>query len=294
MRCGIIGCGYVGTELAWQLATNGHEVIGVRRSCSGVTKLQDSGYQAIQADVTDADSLNALPPVDCIVYAVSPGRTDDQTAKDVYHTGLKNTLQQVLQSTDPPNRFFYTSSTGVYGNHDGDWVDESTGLEPTSDRQAVLIDAETMVFEQTNPTTTSGTIIRLGGIYGPNRHRLQSYLDGPVTTRYTNLIHREDAAGIIRFLIETHQGQDEIVNGVDDSPVSKWDIAQWIAESRGETPPKKQSISDRLQTIDNPVRRDRIAANKRCSNKKLLEFGYQYKYPTYRDGYADIITSYSS
>lgn len=294
MKCGIIGCGYVGTELAWQLTTNGHDVIGVRRTQSGVTQLQEAGYQAMRADVTDTDSLRSLPSVDIIVYAVSPGRTGEQTAQDIYQTGLVNTLQYVLQDDDQPNRFFYTSSTGVYGNHDGEWVDETTALEPTGNRQEILIDAETTVLEHTSSTDTSGTIIRLGGIYGPTRYRLQSYLDGPVTTRYSNLIHRDDAAGIIRYLTETNQGQDEILNAVDNCPVTKWEIANWIAETRGETPPAKQSIAERLQSVENPVRRERIAADKRCSNKKLREFGYRFKYPTFRDAYADITTGYSS
>jgi nucleoside-diphosphate-sugar epimerase len=294
MKCGIIGCGYVGTELAWQLTTNGHDVVGVRRSQSGVSQLQDAGYQAVQADVTDPDSLHVFPSVDIIVYAVSPGRTGNQTAQDVYQTGLENTLQYFLQEDNPPRRFFYTSSTGVYGNHDGNWVDESTTIEPVGDRQAILIDAEETIFEHTNATDTTGTVIRFGGIYGPNRGRLQSYLEGPVTDRYTNLIHRDDAAGIIRYLIETSQCHDDIVNGVDDSPVSKWEIARWIAATRGENPPEKQTIADRLESIDTPVRRERIAANKRCSNEKLLKFGYRYKYPTFRDGYTDIIDSYFS
>lgn len=294
MKCGIIGCGYVGTELAWQLATNGHEIIGVRRSRDGVTQLQDAEYDAIQADVTDPDSLQAIPSVDTVVYAVSPGRGTDQTAEDVYFTGLKNTLEHVVEAGDPPDRFVYTSSTGVYGNHDGGWVDESTDIDPVGDRQELLLAAETTVLERTNSNRTSGSIIRFGGIYGPNRFRLQSYLDGPVTTRFTNLIHRDDAAGIIRYLCETNQARGEIVNGVDNSPISKWEIARWIAESRGETPPGKQSIADRLESVERAVRRERIAADKRCSNEKLRALGYRYKYPTFRDGYADIIDGYSS
>lgn len=294
MKCGIIGCGYVGTELAWQLTTNGHDVVGVRRTQSGVTQLQNAGYQAVRADVTDADSLRVLPSLDIIVYAVSPGRTEEQTAKDIYHTGLLNTLQHALQDDDPPDRFFYTSSTGVYGNHDGEWVDENTALEPTGDRQEILIEAETAVRDHTTSSNTSSTIIRLGGIYGPTRHRLESYLDGPVTTRFSNLIHRDDAAGIIRYLTETNQGQDETLNAVDNCPVTKWEIANWIAETRGETPPTKQPIAERLQSVENPVRRERIAADKRCSNEKLREFGYRFKYPSFRDGFSDIISGYSS
>lgn len=291
MKCGIIGCGYLGIELAWQLATNGHQVVGVRRSPDGVEDLRDAGYQGIRSDVTDPDTLGEIPAVDVVIYMVSPGRSGDQSAEDVYQRGLENTIRHFCRHS-VPDRFIYVSSTGVYGDHDGGWVTESTEIEPSSDRQKLLLDAESLVFELTSDVDTRGTVIRLAGLYGPHRYRLRSYLRGPVLTRYSNLIHRDDAAGIIRYLIESNQGEDEVILGVDNLPVSKWKIAAWISEAMGEEPPGKQSIEDRLQSEKNSTSRARIGANKRCSNEKLLELGYRYKYRTFREGYSDIINSY--
>jgi len=75
MRVAILGCGYVGLELGRQLAARDHEPIGVRRSDEGVARIEDAGFDAVQADVTDRESLAAVPDIDAIVFAASmPGR----------------------------------------------------------------------------------------------------------------------------------------------------------------------------------------------------------------------------
>ena len=114
MRVAILGCGYVGLELARQLGS-AHDVVGVRRSTSGLDAVADAGADAVQADVTDAASLGAVPDVDAVVFAASSGRGDIEAARSVYVEGLRTVVETFGARDSPPDRLVYTSSTGVYG-----------------------------------------------------------------------------------------------------------------------------------------------------------------------------------
>ena len=86
MRVAILGCGYVGLELARQLSD--HEVVGVRRSETGLAAVEAAGAEPVRADVTDADDLAAVPDVDAVVFAASSGGQGAETARRVYVDGL--------------------------------------------------------------------------------------------------------------------------------------------------------------------------------------------------------------
>lgn len=293
MDVAILGCGYVGLELGCQLTESGHRAIGVRRSEEGLEAIEDAGFAAVQADVTDADSLDAVPDVDAVVFAASSGGRDAEAARGVYVEGLRTAIEMFGAREDAPERFVYTSSTGVYGDHGGDWVDEETPLNPTTDKTEVLAEAERVAREETAELGMDGTVARLAGIYGPDRTRLERYLEGPVTEGYLNMIHRDDAAGAIRFLLESDLGRGEVVLVVDDEPVSKWEFADWLADECGMSRPSKQTTEERLAAGDLSERvRRRLVTSKRCSNERLRSLGYDFAYPTYRKGYRAAIDAF--
>ncbi|GAA0244222.1 SDR family oxidoreductase [Haladaptatus pallidirubidus] len=278
MNVAILGCGYVGLELGRQLDGNGHDVVGVRRSADGVQAIGDAGFDGVRADVTDEDSLSAIPDVDSLIYAVSAGGRDSESARDAYLDGLRTTLSHFSERDAPPERVVYTSSTGVYGNRDGAWVDESTPLVPNTEREEILVEAERIAREESD---MDWTVARFAGLYGPKRYRLERYLDGPVSERYLNLIHRDDAAGAIRFLLEADVARNETVLACDDEPIWKPTLAEWLSEQCDVEPPEHGEASS-----------ERARSSKRCSNEKLKEFGYEFRYPTYRKGYRDAISEY--
>ncbi|WP_137283342.1 SDR family oxidoreductase [Halorussus salinisoli] len=293
MNVAILGCGYVGLELGRQLVERGHRPIGVRRSEEGVAAIEDAGFEAVRADVTDADSLDAVPDVDALVFAASSGGRDAAAAREVYVEGLETAIEQFGGRENPPERLVYTSSTGVYGDHGGDWVDEETPLEPTTEKTEVLVEAERVALETSADRGIDGTVARLAGIYGPGRTRLERYLEGPVTEGYLNMIHRDDAAGAVRFLLDEDLARGDVVLVVDDEPVSKWTFADWLADECGEQRPSKQTTEERLEDDDLSERaRRRLLTTKRCSNETLRELGYEFSYPTYRDGYRSEIEAY--
>ncbi len=289
-RVAILGCGYVGLELGRQL-TDAHAVVGVRRSPEGVAAIEAAGFEAVQSDLADPTSRSSLPDADIVVFAASPGRGGD--ARTLYVDALSGVIDEYAARDSPPDRLLYTSSTGVYGNHDGGWVDEHTRIFPDSDRQRLLLEAERLAMERTADRGIDGTVVRFGGLYGPDRYRLERYLEGPVTEGYLNLIHRDDAAGAVRFLVETDRGRDEVVIAVDTEPVDRWTFADWLAAECGVLPPSKQTVEERLADTDiTPAARHRITANKRCSSETLQSMGYEFDFPTAREGYRPAIEDY--
>ncbi|NHN47452.1 SDR family oxidoreductase [Halostella sp. JP-L12] len=293
MNVAILGCGYVGLELGRQLRERGHEVVGVRRSDGGIEAVERAGLEPVRADVTDRDDLDRVPDADALVFAASSGGRGADAARRVYVEGLRTVVNAFGERSSPPERLVYTSSTGVYGDHGGDWVDEATPLEPTTEKTEVLVEAERIARETAAEHGIDGTVARFAGLYGPDRYRLERYVEGPVTEGYLNMVHRDDAAGAVRYLLEGDLARDEAVLVVDDEPVSKWEFADWLAAECGEDPPEKRTKAERLAdgTLSETARR-RLRTSKRCSNDRLRSLGYEPAYPTFREGYAAAIDAY--
>lgn len=293
----IIGCGYVGLELASQLSHRGHDVTGVRRSEQGLEAIESAGSRvtAVQADVTKPETLAALPDVETVVFAASSGGRGSEAARNVYVDGLKNVIKEYGTRQRTPDRVVYTSSTGVYGDHDGAWVDEETPLNPRTEKTRVLATAESVALEMTPEYGMSGTVVRFGGLYGPERYRLERYLEGPVTAGYLNMVHRVDAAGSIRYLVTEGLAKDAVVLAVDDEPVDKHRFADWLAAECQVDPPEKQTVAHRTAegNLSEAARR-RLQTSKRCSNDRLKALGYEFQYPTFRQGYREAIENYRS
>ncbi|WP_142855971.1 SDR family oxidoreductase [Salinigranum halophilum] len=287
MKVVVLGCGYVGLELGRQLTAAGHDVVGVRRSDSGLEAVADAGLDPVRADVTESETLADVPDADWVVFAASSGGRGADAARRVFVDGLQNAVDAFAARESPPERLVYTSSTGVYGDHDGDWVDEATSLDPTTDKTRVLARAEEVALS----APFSSTVTRFAGLYGPDRYRLERYLEGPVTEGYLNMVHRDDAAGAVRFALE--RDVDDVLLVVDDEPVSKWEFADWLADACGVARPEKRTKAERLAAGDlSEAARRRILTSKRCSNERLRTLGYEFVYPTFRAGYRAAIDAY--
>jgi nucleoside-diphosphate-sugar epimerase len=281
-RVAVLGCGYVGLELGRLLAEAGHDVTGVRRSESGLAAVEGAGLRAVRADVTDAETLAAVPDADWLVFAASSGGRGAEAAREVYVDGLATATTAFAARAEPPDRLVYTSSTGVYGDHGGDWVDETTPVEPTTPKTEVLVEAE----ETARAAPFDATVARFAGLYGPDRYRLERYLTGPVTEGYLNMVHRDDAAGAVAHLLEADRARGETVLVVDDEPVSKWAFADWLADECGRERPPKRTVAERLadEELSDAAER-RLRTSKRCANDRLRGHGYDLRYPTFREGY---------
>ena len=288
MRVAIIGCGYVGLEMSTQLQANDVTVYGIRRSDEGLNAVEATGARGIQADVTDPESLAAIPSVDTIIYTASSGRGDLEAAQSVYVEGLSNVITQFGERDEPPSRLIYTGSTGVLGDHDGAWVDETTPLSPPSEKARVLARAETVVKEKSREYGIDPLVARLAGIYGPGRYRIDRYLQKPVTPGYRNLIHRDDVAGAVSHILRTGYQHHDVIHIADREPVERQQFATWLASQVGTDPPALMTLEERIAAGDlSETAQARLRSSKRIDSTRLCESGYEFNYPTYKEGFAE-------
>ena len=287
MRAVIIGCGYVGRVLGSILLAGGHEVTGVARSDRSLSSIRRRGITPQQGDVTAPETIDALPDADWVIVAVSSGGGDASAAHTVFQEGLLTVIDSFADRVDPPDRIIYTSSSSVYGDRDGGWVDETDTPDPPTSKTMVLARAEEIAVEQSAASGIDGTVCRFAGLYGPHRYRLDRYLGETVTTGYLNLVHRVDAAGAIAHLLRAGRGRGEVINIVDDAPTDRHRLAVTLAQMAGHRPPDRRLLGDRLAEPSlSEAARQRLAAQKRVSNAKLRSLGYRLRYPTFRSGYA--------
>ncbi len=161
MRVLISGCGYVGTSLGLLLASEGCTVFGLRRNTSALPPT----IHPINADFSTPLSPDALPEtLDAVVHTASPGGSTGEPYKTAYVDGPRNLLS-ALAPQNALRRFVLVSSTGVYGQKDGEWVDEDSPTEPGSTSGRRLLEGESLVLGGPVPAV----VLRLGSIYGPGR-----------------------------------------------------------------------------------------------------------------------------
>jgi nucleoside-diphosphate-sugar epimerase len=268
VRVLIAGCGYVGSALAAELVARGDEVQGLKRTPEGLP----DGVVPVVADVTDRSTLARVPAdLDAVVYAVSADRRDEAAYRAAYVDGLAN----VLGATGPVARVIHVSSTAVYGQTDGSWVDEDSPTEPSGFSGRTLLEGEGLARR------AGGTVLRLAGIYGPTRTRLVDQVRSgqatcPPQVRYTNRIHRDDCAGALAHLLRLG-APDAVYNAADDDPAERCEVLTWLADQLGAPTPRLAA---------EPSAR---GGNKRISNRRLTASGYDLHYPSFRDGYAAML-----
>lgn len=280
MRILIAGCGYVGTALGEELAAASHVVWGLRRNPAGLP----APVRPIAADLTDPSTLSVLPEeVDRVVYAASPAGASDQAYADAYVRGLENLLGTLERRGAGIGRVLLTTSTAVYAQSDGSWVDETSATEPTHFSGKRLLEGERVLASGPYPAVA----VRLAGIYGPGRTgMLRRVRDGearcPAAPRYSNRIHRADCAGFLTHLL-LHADPASVYIGADDAPVELCEAYRWIADRLGVPRPEREPANQ----SGGDGRRSR--SNKRCRNDRLHTSGYALRVPTYRDGYAPLL-----
>lgn len=269
----IAGCGYVGQALALHLAARGVAVYALRRTPIEIAP----GITSIALDLTKPLPDDNLPSdIDFVIYAASADRRDEAAYRRAYVAGPRNLMDGIARRGHRLRRWVSLSSTGVYGYTDGRWVDE-TSPTASSGTGAVLEEGERVV-------TTSGLpaiVLRLGGIYGPGRRNLIDRVragaapcpSGP--PQFTNRMHRDDIVAAIDHLL-TLDEPESLYLGVDDDPADTATVVRWLAEAIGAPMPKVGLPSDGRP-------------NKRCSNARLRASGFTFRYPSFREGYRQVL-----
>lgn len=275
----IAGCGDVGSVLATSLQQAGHEVWGLKRNPATLP----SAIRGLAGDLSQPASLMSLPEqLDYVFYTAAAGGFNEARYRAAYLDGINHLLAALTTQQQPLKRIFFTSSTSVYGQCQGEWVDETSRAEAASFAGRYLRQSEESLWRGPFPAT----VIRFGGIYGPGRTRLLDNLrhgkatcikDPPL---YTNRIHRDDCAATLSHLMKL-KAPETLYVGVDNEPAPQCEVLQWLAERLGVAGPTLVNAASLDET--------RLRANKRCRNHRLRDSGFQFRYPTYREGYQTLL-----
>ncbi len=276
----ISGCGDLGQRVGSALAERDWQIHAVRRNPDGSSP-QFNWHRADHCNSDDLAFVQALQP-DFVLATFNPTSRDIAGYWEGFSTAAKNLLHSLKDHR--PQHLFMVSSTRVYAETKGGWVDESAALSELDERALAIIDAE----RQFQHSGLPATVIRFAGIYGGSSNRLLSRVAGGEVSdaepvRYTNRIHREDCAGLLLHLLDMavqNQSLAPVYNGVDDNPCPAHEVEQWLANALG--------ASANTHLGHRPAG---AISHKRCRNDLLHACGYQLRYPDYRSGYSEVLAS---
>jgi len=267
----IAGCGYVGEATANLFHSAGWNVEGWVHSKESAARLPAKPYSLRVIDVSQRGDVAKRPEAfDAVIHCASSRGGDAEVYREIYLNGARHLLE-----TFPQAKILFTSSTSVYAQRDGSRVTEESETKPLRETSRTLLEVEKLVLEK------DGIIVRLAGIYGPQRSALLSkFLNGTATIdpnndRFVNQVHRDDIASAL-FLLLNREAQEsaQIYNVVDDEPILQSECYGWLAQRLNRSLPPIGK-SERL--------RKRGDTNKRVSNSKLHQLGWTPDYPTFRD-----------
>ena len=276
----IVGCGDIGARLAQRLPADLYSVTGLRRNPP-----EDLPFLAYKkCDVTDAAQLaeviqnNFDVALEVVIVSMTPVERSDVGYQRAYVQTCENLVDALNRHSYRPRLLVFVSSTAVYSQMDGSLVDENSVTEPESFSGKRLLEAEKVIQN----SGFSNVIVRLSGIYGPGRNRLIEQVrqqKASASEHFTNRIHADDCAGFIAYLIELNRKAQVIAPvyiATDSAPAPMIEVVGWIAEYLG--------VSDFLSKDASNER-----GNKQCSNRLLLNSGFQLQYPTYKEGYSALL-----
>jgi nucleoside-diphosphate-sugar epimerase len=283
----IFGCGYLGLRVARRWLEQGQTVYAVTRSAQRGAELARAGLQPLVADVTRPETLVALPAAQTVLYAVAHDPRDPHSRHEVYVDGLAHVLSALPTMVQ---RLIFISSTGVYGQGDGDWVNEDTPVSPRREAGREFLAAEELLAQ--HPLGQRTVVLRAAGLYGPGRVPRQADIRAgrplPAPTQgYLNLIHVEDLAEIV-LAAEVRAVPPCMYLASDGQPVDRRTYYEYVAQLLGA--PALQWIAP---PPDSPAA-IRAGSSKRVDSRRLREaWGVRLRYPGYREGLAAILAEES-
>jgi len=273
-----VGCGDLGMRAGqWLLAQNAN-VAALRRNTAHLPE----GFRGYAGDYTRAGDLDFVADLnpDYVVTSFTPTQRD----KRGYEQGFLESTQLLLQALEGSSvrQLVFISSTRVYAESQGGWVDENSPLTQDDPNGAVIARAESLLDEASFPCVR----LRFGGIYGnPQGRLLQRIASGELCSNtpvsYSNRIHRVDAARVILHCLRQAETGVELArcyNGVDNLPAPQYEVEEWLARQMGLAQDSLRYTAKRMS-----------AGHKRCVNTALLSTGFEFEYENYRAGYTQVL-----
>ncbi len=285
----VFGCGYLGERVAHRWIAAGHEVWATTRSSERAAQLAGHGIRPIVVDLARPFVLpREMPTLDTVLSAVGFDRSSGQSIQEVYVGGMRNLLQAL-----PPTvqRFIYISSTGVYGQSQGESVDEQSPCEPSRPSGQACLAAERLLAE--HGLASRQIVLRLAGIYGPQRvPKLAAVRAGTAVEASAagllNLIHVEDAVEVV-LAAEQHATPPALYVVSDGQPVMRGDFYRELARLLTAPQPRFTDPGSNSSSADRSASAKRI-----CSDRLRNDLGVPLKFPSYREGLASIVSELTS
>lgn len=269
MKIVIIGCGYVGQEVAKIWKKKGDSVTATTRTPERLDDLSKVATKSVIINKADEEALAPLVTDNEVIVVTIAADSPEQ-----YENAYLNTskvLKSLAREMGTPKRLIYTSSTSVYGDHHGQWVDEESSLLAKSDQAKILIEAEKNYLSLAE-IGWKVCILRLTELYGPGRElskRVQK-MEGHVLpgdgSQYTNMLHKEDAASAIDYALRHHL--EGIYNVCDDEHPTRKELYDKVT--------KKFSHP---AVLWDPEHSALHSGNKRISNHKMKAEGFALHHP---------------
>ena len=271
----IAGCGFVGLPLARSFVSAGWETTALTASEASAASFRGEPFPAYALDITEKDSFRHLSQrrFDVVIHCASSGRGDTNAYAAVFLAGTQNLMANLVY-----DRLIFSSSTSVYAQRDGSWVDETSTADPAPKTGQILRQTEDLVL------ASEGTVARLGGLYGPGRCApLKKLLEGRAIieedgTRVMNTLHQLDAAAALHFLAGAESSG--LFNVVDNEPVTEIDWFRHVCQRLHKPLPP---------TGPRNLDRKRGWTNKRVGNRRLRSLGWNPIYPTFKEGLATVL-----
>jgi nucleoside-diphosphate-sugar epimerase len=266
----LVGCGDLGSAVGLRLADRGHDVMALRRDATRVP----APLRGLSVDLTR--ETPRLPDLRArfVVVALTARPRTEESYRSTYVEGMRRALDALGATGVTPERAVLVSSTAVHGSTDRPALeDETAPVRPADGPGRVLVEAEEL-FSERLPT---GTVLRLSGLYGGSSTRLLDMVrEGRVQDphRWTNRIHRKDAADAVVHLLTRPAAPERLYLGTDDEPAQLGDVAAYLAERLGAPAP--------------PPADPALGHGKRLSNARLRATGWVPSRPSYREGYAGV------
>ncbi len=271
-----MGCGQLGFTVVKNSDSDLFKLYGFSRSL----KKSPPSIEMHQVDILKTEAINVIKSIkpEIIIYAVSADSQSIESYQDHYVTGLKKTYEAILM-LDHFKHLFFVSSTRVYGQKTTRILSELDIAEPSDYGGEALLKAE-MIARQLKD---KATILRLSGIYGPNRTRMiqlaqSNPANWPANNNWSNRIHEEDAARFIIFLMKrtlTKEPIETLYLVTDGEPTKQYDVLIWIRK--------------RLQLATDTIELPFLEGGKRLQSVLLKQTGFILNYPDFTHGYQAMI-----
>jgi len=279
----IIGCGDVARRALPELQRR-YRVTALVRSSDPALDAAD--VEQIVGDLDDSASLAPLiGRADRIVHLAPPAGSE---APDTRTRSLLAVLAPRGRGAMLPRRFVYLSTSGVYGDCAGEWVDETRAPNPQTERAIRRLDAERALAEWGERNRVEIAILRVPGIYASDRLPLERLARGTPALRpqedvYTNHIHADDLAGILVAALESARANG-VYNASDDGPMKMGDFFDFVADRAGFARPPRVSREEAVRLLP-PELLSFMSESRRLSNRRMkAELGVRLRYSTVRDG----------